>query len=245
MFCTLNFQGLSIGKSTACNVIMPDNQTGALPVLYLLHGLSDDYTGWQRRTSIERYLAAVPLIVVMPDGGRSFYCNDNRPSGMRYEDHIVQDLVGLVDRTFHTIARRGGRAVAGLSMGGYGATMLAMKHPDVFSVASSHSGALGFCTADFKHRKEIVGLLGGATPYQYDLYRLSRRLKRSGRKIAYRMDCGLADSLLEQNRRFHKYLERIGFQHNYNEFPGDHNWQYWDTHIGRTIDFVMKNLHIA
>lgn len=241
-FCTLNFFGASIGKATAVNVILPDNVDQPLPVMYLLHGLSDDYTIWHRRTSLERHLAGVPLIVVMPDGGRSFYCNDDRPSGARYEDHIVQDVVGLIDRTFHTVRHRKGRAVAGLSMGGYGATMLAMKHPDVFSAASSHSGALGFATDEFKHRKEIQALLEGVTVNKYDVCALSRKLVRSGKKVAYRFDCGTEDWLVEQNRRFRRHLEKIKFPHEYHEFSGNHNWEYWDIHIRETVAFVMRHL---
>ena len=139
--CEVRFRGQSIEKQTGMNVILPDGE-GPFPVLYLLHGLSDDYTIWHRRTSIERYVEAQPLIVVMPDGHRSFYCNDPRPGGLAYEDHIVTDVVDVVERTFPVIADRGARAIAGLSMGGYGAIMLGLRHPDVFSVACSHSGAM-------------------------------------------------------------------------------------------------------
>ena len=131
--CSVQLFGESIQKASGMNVILPDAQ-GPFGVLYLLHGLSDDHTIWCRRTSIERYAAELPLIVVMPDGHRSFYCNDPRPGGCAYEDHIVTDVVGFVDRTFPTIADRAGRAIGGLSMGGYGAMMLALRHPDLFSV---------------------------------------------------------------------------------------------------------------
>lgn len=101
--CSVQFPGGSIQKASGMNVILPEGD-GPFPVLYLLHGLSDDYTIWSRRTSIERYVAELPLVVVMPDGHRSFYCNDPRPGGCAYEDHVVMDVVGFVDRTFRTIA---------------------------------------------------------------------------------------------------------------------------------------------
>ena len=109
--CQVKFFGASLGKACGMNVILPEKHAGPFGVLYLLHGLSDDHTIWCRRTSIERYVAELPLIVVMPDGHRSFYCNDPRPGGCAYEDHIVRDVVEFVDRTFPTRARRDGRAI--------------------------------------------------------------------------------------------------------------------------------------
>jgi putative tributyrin esterase len=134
-FCELHFCSQSLDMQGAMNVLLPDSVEGPFPVLYLLHGLGDDHTIWLRRTSIERYVADLPLIVVMPDAKRSFYCNAVEE---RYEDHITVDVVGTIDRTFKTIRSPKGRAIAGLSMGGYGAVMLALRHPELFSVACSH-----------------------------------------------------------------------------------------------------------
>src|SRR5579859_5151833 len=107
-------------KATSATVLLPEcRQPGPYPVLYLLHGLSDDNTAWQRKTSIERYVQDLPLIVVMPDGGRSFYTD--AVAGMAYETAIVRDLVGFIDRVFQTNPTREARCIAGLSMGGYGA----------------------------------------------------------------------------------------------------------------------------
>ncbi len=95
-------------KMTSITVILPDNAgPGPFPVLYLLHGLSDNHTAWTRRTSIERYVAGLPLIVVMPDGGRGWYTNSVTEPAGAYETFIVRDLVGFIDRTFRTRAERG------------------------------------------------------------------------------------------------------------------------------------------
>lgn len=236
-FCSVNFYGNSIQKASGMNVILPEGK-GPFPVLYLLHGLSDDHTMWQRRTSIERYVGELPLIVVMPDGGRSFYCNGEQGP---YEDHIVKDVVGFVDRTFPTIPRRTGRAVAGLSMGGFGAMMLAMRHPDMFCAACSHSGA--FVLRDpVANRADVQQILSGIHAKQYDVFLLAAALKKSGRKIACRLDCGTEDFLIEHNRRLHAHLDKLGLKHEYAEHPGDHNWEYWDEHIRQTLEFVMKNM---
>ena len=141
---TLNFYSSSLQKQTPCNVILPEieGHDGPFPVYYLLHGLSDDCSMWGRKTSIGRYVQMLPLIVVMPDGGRGFYTD--APEGFAYESFITRDLIPFVDRMFHTVAERSGRSIGGLSMGGYGAIKLALKHPELFVSANSHSGAIGF-----------------------------------------------------------------------------------------------------
>ena len=241
-FCDVRFRGVSIEKQTGMYVILPDGE-GPFPVLYLLHGLSDDYTIWHRRTSIERYVEAQGLIVVMPDGHRSFYCNDPRPGGLAYEDHIVTDVVGFVERTFPAIPDRGARAIAGLSMGGYGAIMLALRHPDVFSVACSHSGAMRFAHEPIEQRPEVQALADALDPPEkYDCFRLAEQLKERGPLPAIRFDCGTEDDLLEWNREFHAHLDAVGIDHRYREYRGAHTWDYWDRHILHTLAFIRAHL---
>lgn len=238
--CELRFKSASLGKSEALNVILPDGE-GPFPVLYLLHGLSDDYSAWARRSGIERYLDGMGLIVVMPDGGRSFYCNHT--AGPQYEDHITRDVVGLVDRTFRTIRSPRARAVAGLSMGGYGAMMLALRHPELFSVACSHSGALGFLHLDRPDRPDIMDIARDIpADGRYNLWQLIAGVQQAGTLPAIRFDCGTEDFLLDHNRAFHKHLEELGIPHEYQEARGAHTWDYWDTMIKRTLKFVQAHL---
>jgi len=142
--CTVNFWGESLQKECSMNLILPGRvKTRKRPcVLYQLHGLSDDYTAWLRRTSIDRYVSELPLIVVMPDGGRSFYCD--AVEGPAYEKHIMKDVIGFVERFLNVREGRRGRAIGGLSMGGYGAMKLALKYPRMFTSVVSHSSAFGF-----------------------------------------------------------------------------------------------------
>lgn len=224
-------------------MILPPGK-GPFPVLYLLHGLSDDYTTWQRRTSIERYVEGKNLIVVMPDGGRSFYCNDGRPDGPAYEDHIVRDVVGFVDASFRTIPGRHGRAIAGLSMGGYGAMMLAMKHAEMFSAACAHSSVTNFMHAPCPESMSQIDVIANepAKDGRYDLFLLAQRVITARKQPALRMDCGLEDVFLGANRKFHAYLRKIGFKHEYREHPGSHSWAYWDIHIQESIAFIISSL---
>src|SRR5690242_18788915 len=119
-FATINYHSHSLKKASSFNIVFPDDPDIKPPwaTFYLLHGLSDDHTIWMRRTSVERYLGSLSLALVMPDGGRGWYTN--AADGYAHEDDLIRDVVGLVERTFPVKAERGGRAIGGLSMGGYG-----------------------------------------------------------------------------------------------------------------------------
>jgi putative tributyrin esterase len=248
-FCTMQFYSPALQKACSMNVILPDQHAsaGPFPVMYLLHGLSDDHTIWTRRTSIERYVQDLPLIVVMPDGGRSFYCD--AVAGPAYETHIVKDVIGFVDRFFNTVADRKGRAIGGLSMGGYGALKLALQHPDLFCSAVSHSGAPGITRRSpeeiREHMKVEYPQIFGPSPAEGKdcLFGLAERADRS-RLPAIRIDCGLDDGLLASNRAFRDHLNKLGIPHEYEEFPGAHSWDYWDAHVQEAIAFHCRALGI-
>ena len=126
--------------STSMNVILPQPARSRYPVLYLLHGLSDDHTIWLRRTSIERFVDPLGLAVVMPAVHRSFYTD--MAAGNRYWTFVGRELPALVRAFFPVSRRREDTFVAGLSMGGYGAFKLALSFPQRFAAAASLSGAL-------------------------------------------------------------------------------------------------------
>ncbi|MHC4716419.1 MAG: alpha/beta hydrolase, partial [Planctomycetota bacterium] len=220
--CNVRFSGKAANKACGMAVILPDAGDGPFPVLYLLHGYSDDHTIWCRRTRIEWYVREMPLMVVMPDGLHSFYCNDPRPGGFAGEDHIIQDVMGFVERTFPGLRERDGRAVAGLSMGGYGAMMLGLRHPEMFCAISAHSSAFDFAHQPLAERHEINTLAGALPAGDYDCFALSEKIKQAGSAPAIRFDCGTDDVLIQSNRDFHAHLERICLEHEYAEFPGEH-----------------------
>jgi len=240
----IHFRSNSIHKETALNVLLPECGDGPFPVLYLLHGLSDDHSAWMRYSSIERQVCDLPLIVVMPDGYRSYYVNDPRPEGLAFEDHIIKDVVGFVDRTFPTISGRAGRAIAGLSMGGYGAMVQAMRHPEMFCAASSHSGALSFVTCNYD-RPGLRELPRALKREDYDPATLAESLVDRPDRPALRFDCGVDDHLLGHSRDLHATLKSLGIEHEYAEYPGAHTWAYWDEHVGETIAFVTKRFGVS
>jgi putative tributyrin esterase len=115
-------------------------------VLYLLHGLTSNYTHWALM-GVPEYAARYDMIVVMPDVGNSWYVNwAENLEGQKnnWEDYIIKDVIGHVDKNYKTIAKREGRAINGLSMGGYGAFVIGLRHPEMFCSVGSHSGALSY-----------------------------------------------------------------------------------------------------
>jgi putative tributyrin esterase len=242
----LHYYSNALQKQTACNIIIPElpDFHGPYPVYYLLHGLSDDFTMWQRKTSIGRYVQMLPLMIVMPDGGRGFYTNAHE--GPAYESAIIQDLIPFIDQTFHTVAEKKGRCIGGLSMGGYGAIKMALKHPDLFASANGHSGAYGFAHGDWRADQLEFQRITGPNPVggPNDVFALATKAK--GTKLpALRLDCGTSDFLLDQNRGFHEHLQDLGIPHEYAEFPGAHDWSYWDKHVQSALRFHSKHLGIS
>ena len=209
--------------------------------MFLLHGLSDDHTIWMRRTSIERYVVDLPLIVVMPDGGRGWY--SDAQSGYAYETAIGEELPRYIERTFPTVSPW---AISGLSMGGYGAVKLALRFPDRFHSAVSHSGALGIAhgpsNREEAFRIEVEPVFGSDPSHgPNDLFALVGKLRPSKMPLL-RFDCGVDDFLLDQNRAFRDHLTELAIEHEYVEHPGGHDWSYWDMHVQDGIAFHLRNL---
>jgi S-formylglutathione hydrolase FrmB len=227
------------------NVIFPDDADarGPFPVLYLLHGLADDHTMWCRQTSLGRYVQELPLIVVMPNGGRSFY--SDAVDGPSYEQHIMKDVIGFVERILNVRAYREGRAIGGLSMGGYGSMKLALKYPAVFGSVVAHAGVynmrhmIGPDDSPLPERRRIFGddPVGGPD----DVFALAERLDPAlAPRICF--DCGIDDPLIEHSRALHAHLQSLGIQHSYAECPGGHSWAYGDEHIQEALAFHWQTL---
>ena len=240
-FAQLHWFSRVLEKQTTTWVLLPDKGTGPFATFYLLHGLSDDQSMWLRRTNVERYVADVPLIVVMPDGGRGFY-TDHSGGGPQWATHVGVELPTMVERTFPAKPTRDGRFVGGLSMGGYGALRLALGYPDRFASATSHNGAV--LGPRWRHPTDpptpafqsIVGPAGyDGSPN--DLVHLARQAQAGGLLPRLRIDCGVDDFLIEDNRTFARELAAAGVPHEYREFPGAHTWDYWDEHVREAIAF--------
>jgi len=211
------------------------------PVLYLLHGLSDDHTAWLRYTSVERYAAAAGLAVVMPAVNRSFYANER--SGGRYWDYVSEELPEIVGNFFRVSQDPAQTYVAGLSMGGYGAMKLALTHPDRFAAAATLSGALDL--GELASRPDRQGMFdrifGEVVPGDADLYQLLEKADVSTLPRIH-VSTGTEDTagLVDGNRRFVAMLEEKGADVTTDFRPGEHVWQLWDDLLPEVIEWLLR-----
>lgn len=231
-----------LGLSTSMMVILPqhtENQIGMRgatrgerhPTLWLLHGMSDDDSIWLRRTSIERYVAPLGLAVVMPQVHRSFYTDMDK--GLRYWTFISEELLEIARSFFPLSDRREDNFVAGLSMGGYGAFKLALRHPERYRAAASLSGALNRGKEE-PRREELTWVFGEKPIRGTDndlLWLLEQVAKSSGPKPMLYQCCGTEDFLYEDNQVFKAAAEATDLDFTYDESPGTHEWGYWDAKI--------------
>lgn len=225
---TIEFLSPAMGQHVSYNLYLPDVGEGPYPVLFQLHGLTDSKDGWITRANIVRHLTGYPIAVAFPDGGTGAYLNwlgHDRVGKRNYEDLIVSDMTAHLKRHFNVTD--GPWAIGGLSMGGYGAMRIGLKHPDRFASIWSHSSKF-----------EWEGMIESgqfANPDDTDVRFHARNLGSADKKPVITFDCGTEDSLLEENRSFHAYLDEIGLEHGYSEHPGGHEWNYWDKHVQSAI----------
>jgi S-formylglutathione hydrolase FrmB len=246
---TLRFHSPTLGMRVQMTALLPESGKPPFATLYLLHGLSDDDSIWTRLSRIESYGWNLPIAIVMPQGFRGFYTN--HVEGPAYADYIARDVVGTAERLLPLKAARKARSIAGLSMGGYGALRLALGYPDLFCAGVSHSGAVLYGhEAEQRHEspwkpyelKQIFGKSPRGS--DHDLVALAKKRKAEGTLPKLSLDCGTDDFLLEQNRRFHAKLEALKVPHEFTQFPGWHNWDYWDEHVRQTLPFVARAMGV-
>ncbi|MBO4207971.1 alpha/beta hydrolase [Micromonospora echinofusca] len=241
-----DFFAESLGLSTSMTVLLPQQTStqiglagstvpGDPPVLYLLHGLSDDHTIWLRRTSIERYVAPLGLAVVMPQVGRSFYTDEEH--GNRYWTFLSEELPQVCRSFFRLSDRPADTFVAGLSMGGYGAVKWALRHPDRFAAVASLSGALDIAGRgpDSAHPLDarVWHTVFGDRPVRGsddDVLHLLDSTDPARVPPLY-LACGTEDFLYEDNVRFRTAARERGLPVTVDFGPGDHDWAYWDATI--------------
>jgi S-formylglutathione hydrolase FrmB len=261
-FMTVEFFSKVLHMAVAADVIIPQAVTkeigqesrevseGKHPVLYLLHGATDDYTTWQRRTSIERYATKLGLAVVMPSGHLSSY--SNMKHGGAFYDYISQELPEVMCQFFNLSDKREDTFIAGNSMGGYGAMKIGVANPERYSVigcfsagaenGKPHGNAGGlFTEEEYRMRNEM--LYGGENmekTYQ-DTYHMAKKNQNLPNLPRIFHTCGSEDFLINQAhemRDFFMGMENNPYQYVYEEYPGVHGWEYWDEHVQRFLDFL-------
>jgi S-formylglutathione hydrolase FrmB len=256
-FIQCDFFSDVLGMSSSMNVIIPENRENRIgiktranqnkfPVLYLLHGLSDDHTVWMRRTSIERYANKFGLAVIMPNVHRSFYTD--MVYGNDYFTFISKELPQIAEKIFPLSTERKNTFIAGLSMGGYGAFKLALNQPERFAAAASLSGALNLAEnaerADerdelYQEFKLIFGDLDKVKNTDNDLFYLLKKLKGEKKKIPKLYQCcGTEDFLYQDNLKFRVFCRKNKINLKYEEESAVHEWGYWDKKIKAVLKWL-------
>ncbi|MDO5324236.1 MAG: alpha/beta hydrolase family protein [Clostridia bacterium] len=242
----VDFYSDALGRSTHMDAILPEKSTSPhWKTLYLLHGMTDDHSTWQRRTCIERYAEERGLAVILPDGDLKWYADT--PWGERYFEFISRDLIQLTRRMFPRLSHeRADTFVAGNSMGGYGALKCALKHPETFSKAASLSGALDAAAlphlpnplADEAYWEDVFGPIDGIAGSDNDLFAAARACVENRPEIW--MWCGTEDFLYDMHLRMREHLTALGYSLDSSESPGDHQWFYWDRELPHMLDWLLE-----
>lgn len=253
---TIQFESKLVGKTLPYNVLLPVNynqpesRSKRYPVIYLLHGFSGHYTNWLEKTKLVDYTAGYEFIIVMPEGNDGWYTDSATVPTDKYESYIVQELIPDVEKRFRASSEREGRAIAGLSMGGYGAIKFGLKHPEMFALAASLSGAFSAATWDAKDPgaistslKQAFGPADSATRAANDVPKLVRETKAKNTTLPYfYVDCGTEDHLFADNREFISLLVELKIPHEYRQLPGGHSWTYWDSQVQEVLRMASKRL---
>ena len=232
-------------------IILPDpGQMGSLPVrkrkvVYLLHGLSDDASAWQRYTSIETIANAYGLVVIMPSVGRSFYID--QPNGQLYFTYLVEELPRYLSDVFGLAPLREDTIIAGVSMGGYGAFKAAFLHPELFFAAASFSGVLSLdilrANPNDPRQAEFAYLLCDLSKLAGGEHDPAAWLKKAANNPSTLprlfMACGRQDDLYPLNLMFHSASRALGVEIDYHEEDGQHDWFFWDMQIRRFLALIL------
>jgi enterochelin esterase-like enzyme len=248
----------------------PDYETSnrSYPVLYLLHGAGDDQTGWVQFGEVMHIAdkainegLATPMIIVMPDANTGKRGYSNSPKGdWQYEDFFFQEFMPHIEKTYRIKADKHYRAIAGLSMGGWGSFIYALHHPEMFASScplSAYTGPLirenldsyrlnqfgdNFTEAEkeawFK-KYSVLELIGAIPDDQIKSNDPEDRKKR----VRWYIDCGDDDFLYEGNALIHIAMRKKGIAHEYRVRDGVHNWVYWRDSLPEVLKFVTMDFH--
>lgn len=251
-----------LGRPVNYSVYLPadyDRSERSYPVVYLLHGYTDNNTGWLQFGEVNRYADKAiadgtipPMIIVMPDADSTWYIN-SYDGKEKYEDFFITEFIPAIEKTYRIKSEKSYRAVAGLSMGGYGTLIYALKHPELFAAAAPLSAAVFsddeiVNMPDAQWDRMLAPLFGKGLKGKARLNKavadnsiLAIVEKKSGaelNKVRYWIDCGDDDFLSKGNSLLHIALRSKLVAHEYRVRDGAHNWTYWRTGITDALAFI-------
>jgi putative tributyrin esterase len=220
---TIRVESTAIGSPVTVAVLTPvdyDATTRGYPVVYLLHGGTQNHTAFPARTWFTRDASQRHMIVVMPYLQQLlFAARNDQPAPI--EDFLGRELPAYIDSHYRTVTDRRGRAIAGISMGGYGATLLGLKRPDVFGAVGAVSAAL----STGRRPGDVTDLVATLSPDMAPYFFIA---------------CGVADGVLPASRELATQLRGRQIRSELREVPGGHDWSVWDSQIQAFFDVLGK-----
>jgi putative tributyrin esterase len=252
-----NIYSKAIGMETQLYVSMPQDgrryyATGLPKTLILLHGISDNASGWARRSQADYFAEKYGIAVFIPEVQRSFY-QDMRYGGAYYT-YISDELPKMIGTMFSVSVKREDMMIAGLSMGGYGAIRVAFGRPEVFAYCGAFSAVCDMRTmVDDRERMSTIGDIGHNFPNELaaafgpelklpedsDLYKLIEKSSKNPTLPKLYMACGREDFLYRENARFSAYCHMLSLDILYEEWAGIHDWDFWNVALGRMLEHYL------
>jgi enterochelin esterase-like enzyme len=256
---SLFVKSMILGHDIKYSVYLPSDyytSNRKYPVLYLLHGYTDDETSWiqfgEVNITADKLIEnreASPMIIVMPDAGLSWYINNYNDS-VRYEDAFFSEFLPTIEKTYRIRAQKEFRAIGGLSMGGYGSLLYVMKHPDMFSACLPFSAAIRNDSLMFQRLQigesssnECYGKMKGDT--LPEIWKKNSVLELAAtlppdqlNSVKYYIDCGDKDDLFFGNSLLHLVLKQREVPHEFRVRGGEHEWLYWRKSIEDGLKFL-------
>ncbi len=235
----------SMKKNIKAVIIKPDSYSNGntVPVVYLLHGYSGDYSNFIKKIpALTRYADENNMMLVCADGNfGSWYMDSPVDSSWKYETYVATELVNWIDAHYTTIKNRTGRGITGLSMGGHGALYLAFRHQDIFGTCGSMSG--GVDLRPFPLNWDLSKRLGSYAKFPgrweaSSVINLTYLLVADSLAIIF--DCGTDDFFYKVNNTLHDKLILNNIPHDFTSRPGGHTWEYWSNSIGYQLLFMKK-----
>ncbi len=222
--------------NVAFPIVRPNGETGKFKCLYLLHGLGDDCESWIESTAIEKYAQEYGIFVVMPDGGRSFYADEQ--TGKKYYKYIAKELPSIIEEKFNISDKREDRFIGGNSMGGYGAIKIALTERERYAAVFGLSSVANIENETFT--QTLLPVFGNSIPDSADLFHLATQHNSDDVKPRIYMTIGKDDFMYKDNVRLSKHFAELGYDYEYIETPGDHEWKLWNTTIQNALLWMFK-----
>lgn len=246
----VEFYSKSLGRTMPYRVYLPQSIPAGkeLPVVYLLHGGGADYRSWSNESDVAQY-ARPGLILVMPEGDESYYMNEVESPRNRFEDYITKDLIVDVESRFPARKDRDGRAVIGISMGGFATVEYALSRPELFAFVGALSPSIDVPFRRFNIRRigqwwkfrNIFGPVGSKERFERDPFQLVRTASPRQTPYVY-LTAGEQEPLLGPNRRFVALLQRHGFAYEFHTKPGGHDWGEWNAQIPGCFEVLSQHI---